>query len=401
MEFKQNRWRYMIAAMIVALCAGIGYAWSVFQGPIVEDFGWTLSVVSLTFTIQVTTSTIAPVFLSGLQKKIGVKNYLIIGILIYAIGLMLMRFMGSVLYLYLVYGIMIGIGLAMVYPTLAAYSVGLFPDKTGLASGLLACSYGSGAVLWAPIASRIMLNNSVLMVFFIFGCAFAVVMLIFVSLLKNIPEGYADTFDIEKKENTGATVKDYTWQEMVKTPTYAVILVTLVLGCTAGLMIAGHASGMIQDTLGLTPERAAIIVGAYSVFNALGRLFFGVISDKLGRYNTMRILFGVMFVGMILLTFMGSFVFVIALFAVSACYGGFTSMFSPICADNFGIKNLSVNYAFLYLAYGIAGLIGPQLGARAKLISGGYSLAFMVVAVMSIVGIVLVSVLQKMKKTEV
>ena len=92
---------------------------------------------------------------------------------------------------------------------------------------------------------------------------------------------------------------------------------------------------------------------------------------------------------MLLLTTSGGTVFVIALFAISACYGGFTSMFSPICVDNFGIKNLAINYSFLYVAYGFAGVIGPQLAARTKAMGDGYNLAFLTVAVLSVVGFAL------------
>lgn len=401
MEFKQNRWKYIVAAMVIALFTGIGYAWSVFQQPFMDNFGWTLSVVSLTFTIQVTTSTIAPVFLSGIQKKIGVKKYLIIGILIYTFGLFLTRFTSSILYLYLIYGVVVGIGIAMIYPTLSAYAVALFPDKAGLASGLLACSYGSGAVFWAPIASAIMGKSNVLNVFMIFGIVFAVFMLVTVTVIKNIPDDYSSLFKQKENLEKAKEVKEYTWKEMVKTPTYALLLATLILGCTAGLMIAAHASGMIQDNLGATAEKAALLVGAFSVFNAIGRLLFGVISDKFGRYNIMRLLFVIMCLGMLILSTTGGLLFVIALLAVSSCYGGFTSMISPVCADNFGMKNLAVNYAFLYIAYGVAGLIGPQIAAAAKMISGGYSLAFLVVAVMSIIGICLVTILKKTKTVEV
>jgi len=128
-------------------------------------------------------------------------------------------------------------------------------------------------------------------------------------------------------------------------------------------------------------------------------LAFGFVSDRLGRYNVMMLLFAVIGSAMILLTRSSGFVFVGGMFAIASCYGGFTSMFSPICADNFGMKNLSVNYGFLYVAYGFAGVIGPQLAAQMKTISGGYNGAFMTVAVMSLIGLVLTLVLKtKMSK---
>ncbi len=395
MTFEQKRWRYMIIAMLLALCSGIGYAWSVFQKPLMENFDWALKTISITFTLQVMTSTIAPVFLSSFLKKIGTKRYVQIGIAVYVAGLVATMFTTSIGYLYIFYGLVVGVGLAMLYPTLMAYATSLFPDKTGLASGLLACSYGSGAILWAPIATYFMKTHSVLTVFGLLAALFTVVMIPASIMLKNVPEGYAP---VAKAAGTAKTVtpavRDYTWQEMVKTGRYYALLLTLTLGATAGLMIAGHASGMLQEVLEYTAAQAAFMVGMFSVFNALGRLVFGLVSDKMGRYNVMMLLFAIIAVCLIILSQTTGMIFIVALLAISSCYGGFTSMFSPVCADNFGMKNLAVNYAFLYIAYGLAGLIGPQLAARIHAASGGYLAAFIVVAVMAAVGCVLTFIIK-------
>lgn len=388
MDFKQKRWLYMAAAMVLALCSGIGYTWSVFQRPLMENFDWALKTISLTFTIQVMVSTMAPVFIGKFQKTLGVKNYLRIGIAIYVLGLTATMFTSSIGYLYLIYGVVVGFGISMLYPCLMAYSTGLFPDKTGMASGLLACSYGSGAILWAPLGAHFMGQHGVLAVFGLFAAIFAVVMIPATFLIRNIPDDYS----VQSTKNSlskldSPAVKDYSWQEMVKTSRYYLIVGVLTLGATSGLMIMGHASSILQEVQHLTPETAAYLLGFTSIFNALGRLTFGFVSDRLGRYNVMMLLFAVIGSAMVLLTQSTGPVFIAGIFAIAACYGGFTSMFSPICADNFGMKNLAVNYGFLYVAYGFAGLIGPQLAAQMKTISGGYNGAFMTVAAMSAVGL--------------
>ncbi len=396
MEFKQKRWLYMAAAMLLALCSGIGYTWSVFQRPLMENFDWALKTISLTFTIQIMVSTMAPIFLGRFQKTLGVKNYLRIGIAIYVAGLVATMFTTSIGYLYLIYGVVVGFGISMLYPCLMAYSTSLFPDKTGMASGLLACSYGSGAILWAPLGAHFMGQHGVLAVFGLFAGIFAVVMIPTTFLIRNIPEDYSVTVvkDVKSKSDTPAS-RDYTWQEMVRTSRYYLIVAVLTLGATSGLMIMGHASSILQEVQHLTPETAAYLLGFTSIFNALGRLGFGFASDRFGRYNVMMLLFAVIGSAMVLLTQSAGAVFIGAIFAIAACYGGFTSMFSPICADNFGMKNLAVNYGFLYVAYGFAGLIGPQLAAQIKTISGGYNGAFMAVAAMSAVGLTFTLILKK------
>lgn len=385
----------MGAAMLLALCSGIGYTWSVFQKPLMENFEWGLKTISLTFTIQILVSTIAPIFLGKFQKSWGVRNYLRVGILVYVIGLVATMFTSSIGYLYMVYGGVVGIGIAMLYPSLMAYGTTLFPDKTGMASGLLACSYGSGAILWAPIATYFMRHHGVLSVFGLLAGIFAIVMIPTSFLIRNLPKDFnlKPKKVIESSANPVST-KDYTWQEMLKTSRYYILIIALTLGATAGLMIMGHASTILQEVQSFTAEKAALFVGLFSIFNALGRLTFGFVSDRLGRYNIMLLLFAVIGLAMVLLTKSTGSLFIISLLAISACYGGFTSMFSPVCADNFGMKNLTVNYTFLYIAYGLAGGIGPQLAARIKTVSGGYDMAFVIVAGMSVVGFVLILILK-------
>lgn len=395
MDFEQKKWRYMAAAMVLALCSGIGYAWSVFQKPLMENFNWTLKTISLTFTLQIMISTLAPVFLSRFQKKLGIKNYLRIGMAVYILGLLATTFTNSIGYLYIIYGIVVGVGIAMLYPTLMAYATSLFPGKTGMASGLLASAYGSGAILWAPIATYFMKNHGVLSVFGLLAAIFAIVMIPTSFFIQNVPVD----FNSKPKKNNAtnhniSSVRDFTWREMLKSTTYYILLITLTLGATAGLMIAGHASGMLQEIMSYTPEQAAVLVGFFSVFNALGRLVFGLVSDRLGRYNIMLLLFTIIGGAMLVLSRSNGSVFIIALLAISSCYGGFTSMFSPVCADNFGMKNLAVNYAFIYVAYGLAGVVGPQLAARIRTSSGGYDMAFLTVAGMSVVGFMLVLLLK-------
>lgn len=385
----------MAAAMVLALFSGIGYAWSVFQTPIIDYFMWNLKSVAITYTVQILVSTIAPVFLGKFQAQLGVKNYLRLGILVYALGLFATRFTSSLIYLYLVFGIVVGIGIGMLYPCLMAYGSSLLPEKTGLASGLIAGAYGCGAVIWAPFATFLMDRFSVMVVYMILAALFFIVMMPVTFFIENVPPEFLKAMKPAEKKSTGDTgVRDYTWQEMLKSYRYYLLLLVLTLGASSGLMITGHASGIIQESLGASPETAALMVGFLSISNTLGRLILGPISDKVGRYNTILFQFVVIGLSMVVLALAQGALFIVALMLIGACYGGFTSMISPVCADNFGFKNLAVNYTFLYVAYGLAGVIGPQLAAQIKTGTGGYHLAFLVVAGMSALGLVLVLVLK-------
>ena len=221
-------------------------------------------------------------------------------------------------------------------------------------------------------------------------------------LVKEVPEDFKPASAVKKKvsKNQPSAV-DYTWKEMLKSYRYYILVIVLTLGAAAGLMITGHASNIMQENLGFTAATAAVFVGLLSVSNTLGRLILGPLSDRFGRYNTMLFQFAVIGAAMFALTMFSGGAFIAALLFISACYGGFTSMIAPVCADNFGLKYHPVNYTFLYVAYGLAGVIGPQLAAAIKAASGGYTSAFLTVAAMSAAGLILVLILKTKNKKSI
>jgi len=287
--------------------------------------------------------------------------------------------------MYVCYGIIAGIGNGMLYPSIMAYSGRLYPDKRGFASGLLACAYGAGAMIWAPLAAHIMGISDVSRVFAILGGIYIVCILPAAFFIKEPPHDFCPVSKTTAKTDAAHS---YTPKEMLCSPVFYILLIVMTLGASAGLMIMGHASSILQEKLAMSPLYAAFIIGFISLSNAAGRLGFGILSDRLGRCNVMIILFSVIGGSMVALAYFGGAIFITALFLIGACYGGFAAMFSPLSSDFFGLKYLRVNYTFLYVAYGFAGVIGPQLAVRAKAV-GGYNAAFIIIAIFSAVGICL------------
>ncbi len=393
-----NKWTHLIAAMVLALFCGIGYAWSVYQMPLIETLDSDLKAVSLAFTINVSVSTIAPMFLGRFQANMGISRFVQLGIVVYAVGLISSVFVTKVEILYLTFGLLVGIGLAIVYPCLMAYGAALFPKKTGMAGGLVAGAYGFGAVIWAPLSTFLMEEMSVLKTFAALGVIFFLIMMPVSFLIREIPKEPIIIDVSQEIVTVHHAGPDYTWQEMLKSYRYYVLLIIMTLGTTAGLMVTGHASNILQENLFLSPANAAVFVGLLSVSNTSGRLILGPLSDFIGRYQTMMIQFILVCSAMLMLFFLQGSFFILALLLVSACHGGFAAILSPLCADNFGLKNHSVNYTLLFITYGFSGIIGPQLGARIREASGEYSYAFLTVAIFCVVGFALVLFLHIKKK---
>ena len=393
-NFKTKRWICFIAALIICVCAGFGYSWSVLQGPIVEKFGWKEGAVSLTFTITVVCSTMSPLLFGAIIQKISTKKCILIGAVLFGGGLALAGMMTSLWQLYVFYGVLSGLGCGFIYPSLMAYVVKLFPDKSGLASGLGTAAYGSGAIIWAPTAASLIAKTSIETALLALGIVFFAIILAGDFFLREVPDGWQNLM-AQHKQPTDNEKTGLKRSEMLKTPTFYVIVLTFTCGLIAGIMVISQASPILQTTAGFSPERAAIFVSIFAACNMAGRFLFGSISDKIGISKTMTIVFVLCAASMAILALgVGSGCVVAAMGIAAACYGGFASVLTPLTADVFGSKYITENYGAMYVVFGIASLIGPVMASYFKA-AGSYTGAFVTAAVLAVVGLILSRLIKK------
>lgn len=384
-----KRWIYLLAGIVIELCIGIGYAWSVFQNPIVSKFGWTTASVSIAFTLSTAMGVFAPL-VGKLQEYLKPKQIVLIGAVIYGSALIGTGFIKSILSLYIIYGMGVGLGMSMVYPLVISYMVKMFPHKRGLVSGLMVASYGAGAMIWAPVGAGLATNYGVLNAFKILGIFFLIVISVFSRFLGDVPED-ATRINTNNNKFKNVTAVDKTWKEMLKTPKFYTIFIMFVIGTTAGLMILGHASPIVQEVLKTSPQKAAFAVGVLAAANAFGRLLWGGLSDKLGRYPILIGLFTLVSVALFTLAVTNVlFIYLGSLIVVELCYGGFISLIAPITADTFGAKHMSINYGIMFVAFAFGGIVGPRVAAVVKEANNGsYDKAFVIAATMCLVGLVI------------
>jgi OFA family oxalate/formate antiporter-like MFS transporter len=197
---------------------------------------------------------------------------------------------------------------------------------------------------------------------------------------------------------TSQSSNDVTTRDMLKTADFYMIWGLMVLGCISGLMIISQASPIGQVMVGLSPEQAAFAVGFIGLANATGRVVWGTISDKIGRYNTLICMFALSGVGLVDLYFTKDLpLFMVGICLIAASYGGVFGLFPSITADNFGIKHLSMNYGVVMTGLSIGAFIGPQIAAYAVEQSGGsYNLAFVITLGINIVAVILVLFAKRM-----
>ena len=398
LDFKRRRVVCLIATMIICVCVGFVYAWSVLQNPIILNYGWANSKVALGYTVMIICSNVIALVLGSWIKKVSIRTCILVGAVLFGGGLIASGFMGQLWQLYLFYGVLTGFGNGLIYPQMMSYVVKLFPERAGVASGLGTASYGSGAVIWAPTATAFIGNMGVSNTFKVLGLAFLIVCVAFALLLKDPPEGFREALVKDKPKANVASDYDMNRSQMLRTGKFYMIVSTFSCGLVAGVIIISNASPILQSALAYTPAKAAIFVSVFSLCNMGGRFLWGSLSDKIGLYNAITGVFVVCVIATALLAFIGvEAIMIVAMGLAASCYGGLASMLTPLTGKTFGHKNLTSNFGCMYVVYGVASLIGPVLATTFKTESGGYTITFLVSCILAIIGLVIVQLLRKKK----
>jgi MFS transporter, OFA family, oxalate/formate antiporter len=389
-EEKYNRWLILTAAIVTNICIGTLYAWSVFAMPLGKLFGWAPPALALVFTINHGFSPVASTCGGFVQDRLGAKNGMILGCLMFSIGLFLSGTVSQVGMLYLTYSLIAGTGGAFIYTANIGNTVKFFPDKRGLASGMCAAGYGCGAMIFAPIASALIIKYGVLSTFQILGVFFFVVIALCVTVVKKAPAGFKPAgWEPPAMAVNKVVANDKVWSEMLKDGVWWIVIVMLLCGALSGLMILAHASPIGQLMFKLTPMKAAFFVSIITLANALGRVGFGAVSDKIGRSNTIMVMYVISALSLLNLNFTDNVPgFVASGIGVGAVFGGFMGTMPSIISERYGLKNFGVNYGITFIGFSLAAIIGPMTAAKVRVLTGNYEQAFWIALGVNVVGFV-------------
>ncbi|WZL73871.1 OFA family MFS transporter [Clostridiaceae bacterium 35-E11] len=407
MDLNKKRWFVLIASLAINLCIGTGYSWSVFAKPLMQEFGWVAAQAALAFTVCNSISPITMISGGKIQDMFGPRWVIFVGGILFGGGIFLCGLSTTLTWLVISYGIVTGLGMGLVYSCTIANTVKFFPDKRGLIGGLATAGYGLGSIIVPPIANALIASKGILSTFKILGVIYVLVICGFSFLIMRAPANFVPdgwTPPIPTK-NSAVSGVDKTWKQMLADPMFYVMLIMLLIGAFSGLMIVSQASPIAQGMVGVSPAQAAIAVSVLALFNAGGRLLCGVVSDKIGRINTLTSVFVLSAAMMMLLTTVkvGAYgIFLIAISGIGLCFGGFMGVYPAFTADSFGAKNNGVNYGIMFCGFALAGFFGPRTAASISAASGGnYTKAFIIGAVLSIIGLVITFIYRAMKKKSV
>jgi OFA family oxalate/formate antiporter-like MFS transporter len=347
------------------LALGTLYAWSVFVAPLEERFGWKRAETSSVFTIAVIVFALSFVAAGRIQDKYGPLGCSLAGGILVSLGFYLCSYTTSLNHLYLCFGVIGGLGNGFGYATPIPVMAKWFPDKRGLAVGLAVGGYGAGSAIFGPLAQlKLIPAYGVAATFQILGAIFLVMTISGALLLRNPPAGYQPEGWSPTASAAGASAREYTPREMLRTPTFYLMWAGYALGCSAGLMVISQLVPFARSAGVAAAALSTMTLVAGAAGNAGGRILSGWMSDRLGRINVLRVMIGISVAAMPALYAAGSNVALLyaAVFAVYWCYGTQLSVNGAAAADFWGTKNAGINYGILFTAWGVAGIIGPRIG---------------------------------------
>lgn len=388
-----NRWSVVFGAVLLQVCLGAIYSWSLFNQPLMDKFGWTKEEVVMTYSIAIFTFAFSTIFSGRLQDKIGPRKVATIGGILYGGGIILASFATSLPMLYFCYGVLGGAGVGFAYVCPLSTCVKWFPEKKGFITGIAVGAFGAGSLVFKSVIQYFLENAGVSSTFLYLGIIYMALVVIGAQFLR-LPETATDSKSKAKSVDEG---ENLTVSEMIKQKSFIFIWIMFMLGCMPGLLVIGLAKDIGIEMVGLDPMVAANAVALIALFNAGGRLAWGTISDKIGRVEVVLIMFVLTAVSLVALAVLplNLVLFFICLAGIACSFGGFLALFPTITGEFFGIKNLGANYGVVYQAYGVAALVGPLI----KKSSSGFTQTFMIAAGCAVAGAVLSAMLKAMKKT--
>ncbi len=408
-----NRWFIASAAVLMQVCLGIIYAWSVFRGPLEQHYGWSKSVSIAPYRWSILFFTLAMIVAGFWQDRKGPRLVGSVGGILLGTGCLLAAFIGNTPDgLNIAYGVIAGLGVGFAYVTPIAVCVKWFPDRRGFVVGLAVMGFGLGSLIFAPLLEALLGKDpaafavTIPRTFMILSGLFFVLVTGCAQFYQVPPAGWKPAGWTPSAAAQAAV--DMGPSDIIRTWQFGVLWLVYFLGSSIGLTAIGESAPLVRDLAGAAAAMSGgVALGVMSLFNGLGRLIWGTASDRIGKRTVILMMFSISTVicGGLLPGTRNFWVVLIGLCAVGFCYGGYLALMPSLCAEYFGARQIGANYGLLFTAWGAAGFVVPRymssvLEARKAVndMAGGYTQMFYSLAVMAIVGIIVTLALRSPQK---
>lgn len=393
----RRRWAVLAASCLVNLCIGSLYAWSVFANPMAEHLaslsGGQPPNLAVVFTVACVLPPLTMILGGIVNDRMGPRWVVLAGGVCFGGGMFLSGFADSVPFLMAAFGVGCGMGDGFAYGATLANAVKFFPDRAGLAGGIITASYGTGSIIVPFVANGLIGAFSVTDCFRTLGAVMLVVMAAASFLIAPCPPGFVPAgWKAQRQADGGGRGVNKDWRAMLKSPVFYTMFAMLVCGSFSGLMIISSASPIAQTAAGMDAAQAAAIVSVLALCNTLGRIVSGTLSDRLGIVNTLRGVAVGFAVGMGALSVAGPEsvpLFCTGICLVGFCFGSIMGVYPGFAALQFGSLHNSVNYGIMFIAFSATGALGPLMLNGLYDQTGSYQAAFLTAACLAAMQLVL------------
>ncbi|WP_411470102.1 OFA family MFS transporter [Bacillus thuringiensis] len=378
-----NPWLVVLGTVIVQMGLGTIYTWSLFNQPLVSKYGWSLNAVAITFSITSLSLAFSTLFASKLQEKWGLRKLIMIAGLALGLGLILSSQASSLILLYVLAGVVVGYADGTAYITSLSNLIKWFPERKGLIAGISVSAYGSGSLIFKYVNAQLIESVGVSQAFIYWGLIVTAMIVLGACLIHQA----ADQSAVQETKT-----HEYTTKEMLGTKQVYLLFIMLFTSCMSGLYLIGMVKDIGVQLVGLSAATAANAVAMVAIFNTLGRIILGPLSDKIGRLKIVTGTFVVMGSSVLVLSFvdLNYGIYFVCVASVAFCFGGNITIFPAIVGDFFGMKNHSKNYGIVYQGFGFGALAGSFIGA----LLGGFKPTFMVIGLLCVVSFIIAMLIQ-------
>jgi OFA family oxalate/formate antiporter-like MFS transporter len=372
-----NRWFQLVAALVAMLMiANLQYAWTLFVHPIEAATGWHLPAIQWAFSLFILLQTWVQPLDGWLLDRLGPRRCIAVAGVLCGAGWGLMGRATTLPQLYALYAVA-GVGAAFVYSGCVGLALRWFPDRRGMATGIIAAAFGGGSALFIPIISRVIDARGYGYAFASSGILQGAVIVVAAQFLRYPDAEFASAH--RAAPATTASVRrnaeQFTTRQMLRSPHFYILYAMFVSMATGGLFVTANAAPL-QRSWGLAAAALTAALTLGPIANGASRIAWGVVSDRLGRESTMVVAFtlqALALLGVLTLGRTSDAWFTITLVVTFFTWGEIFSLFPATLSDYYGTRHATSNYGFLYTAKGVAAIIGGGLSAVLFERSGSWS----------------------------
>jgi MFS family permease len=395
MPAETGRWLLIPLGMVILLCLGNVYAWSVFRKPLENELGITATQSLLPYTVALVFYAILMPIAGFYIPRLGMRPIAAIGGIIVGLGYILSSFANNIGMMVFTYGVFAGTGVGIAYGVPMAVVAKWFPDKRGLAVGLTIIGFGLSPLITAPLANQLINLYGLQPTLRILGIAFIVIIVAIATMLKPPPKDWHPRQTLTGSASTQAI--DYPAQ-ILKNRAFYGLWICYAIATLVGLSAIGISSSVGEEVIQINPTLAANSVSLFALFNGLSRPLFGWLCDRIKPHYMATASYTLILIASIMM--IGAQKGQVATYLIAFCLfwfnlGGWLAMAPTITLQFFNPNQYAQNYGIVFTAYGVGALIGTLITGQIRDLFGNYTYVFYPMAILAMIGIVVANLMLK------